>query len=42
VQCKCGRSAAWSIADSYTVEITEERLGVYLPVEHIDNPKGAR
>ncbi|TFK17376.1 Het-C-domain-containing protein [Coprinopsis marcescibilis] len=21
-------------------EITEERLGVYLPVEHIDNPKG--
>ena len=21
-------------------EVTEERLGVYLPVEHIDNPKG--
>jgi len=21
-------------------EITEERIGVYLPVEHIDNPKG--
>lgn len=20
-------------------EVTEERLGVYLPVEHIDNPK---
>lgn len=21
-------------------EVTEERLGAYLPVEHIDNPKG--
>lgn len=21
-------------------EVTEERLGVYLPVQHIDNPKG--
>lgn len=21
-------------------EVTPERLGVYLPVEHIDNPKG--
>lgn len=21
-------------------EVTDERLGVYLPVEHIDNPKG--
>lgn len=21
-------------------EVTEERLGVYLPVEHIDNPSG--
>jgi hypothetical protein len=21
-------------------EVTEDRLGVYLPVEHIDNPKG--
>jgi hypothetical protein len=23
-------------------EVTEERLGVYLPVEHIDNPKVRR
>lgn len=25
---------------THEFEVTEERLGVYLPTEHIDNPKG--
>lgn len=37
------RYSNWSQAHGYATnefEVTEERLGVYLPTEHIDNPKG--
>lgn len=36
-------AAALTVAHGYATkefEVTEERLGCYLPTEHIDNPKG--